>query len=184
MVDRSVAAAAASCDGVVVVVPANTSWEIPDAIAVAGGVTRSESVRAGLTAVPADAAIIVVHDAARPLADVSLFAAVIDAVRDGADGAVPGMAIADTVKEVRGEVVVATVPREMLVTVQTPQAFRASILRSAHAAGAEGTDDAAVVEATGARVVVVAGRSENVKITTTEDLARAELWLTDQERTR
>ena len=184
VVDRSVAAAAASCDGVVVVVPAGTSWGIPDAIAVAGGATRSESVRAGLTVVPADAAIIVVHDAARPLADGSLFDAVIDAVRDGADGAVPGLAIADTVKEVRGEVVVATVPREMLVTVQTPQAFRAPILRSAHAAGAEGTDDAAVVEATGARVVVVAGRSENVKITTPEDLARAELWLTDQQRAR
>ena len=184
VVDRSVATAAASCDGVVVVVPAGTSWEIPSANAVAGGATRSESVRAGLSAVPTDATIIVVHDAARPLADRSLFDAVIGAVRDGADGAVPGLAIADTVKEVRGDVVVATLPREKLVAVQTPQAFRATILRSAHAAEAEGTDDAAVVEAAGARVVVVAGRAENVKITTPEDLARAESWLTEPERTR
>ncbi len=184
VVDRSVAAAAASCDGVVVVVPAGTAWEIPNAIAVAGGATRSDSVRAGLTAVPTDATIIVVHDAARPLADRPLFDAVIGAVRDGADGAVPGLAIADTVKEVRDDVVVATVPREKLVTVQTPQAFRAPVLRSAHAAGAEGTDDAAVVEAIGARVVVVAGRSENVKITTPEDLARAESWLTEPEPPR
>ncbi len=77
-----------------------------------------------------------VHDAARPLASDDLFAAVIAAVRDGADGAVPGLAVADTIKRVDGERVVETIPRDELVAVQTPQAFRADALRAAHRGGA------------------------------------------------
>ena len=75
------------------------------------------------------------HDAARPLATADLFDAVIDAVRDGADGAVPGLAVADTLKRVDDVRVIATVDRVGLVAVQTPQAFRAAILRAAHAIG-------------------------------------------------
>ena len=99
-----------------------------------GGATRSDSVRAGLAAVPADAAVVVVHDAARPLATTALFAAVIDAVRAGADGAIPVLPIVDTVKRVDGDRIVETVPRDDLVLVQTPQAFRAARLRDAHVA--------------------------------------------------
>jgi 2-C-methyl-D-erythritol 4-phosphate cytidylyltransferase len=171
LVDRAVEAATRTCDGVVVVLAADAAWDGPPvAAAVAGGATRAASVRAGLAAVPSDAEIVVVHDAARPLASDTLFTAVIDAVVAGADGAVPGLAVSDTIKRVEGTNVVATVPRDGLVTVQTPQAFRAGVLRAAHAAEGEGTDDAALVEAAGGAVAVVPGESANVKVTEPEDV--------------
>ena len=176
VVDWAVAAARTVADGVVVVGPPGrlrAGNEPVDAL-VAGGDTRSASVRAGLVAVPEDAEIVVVHDAARPLASPALFAAVVAAVRGGADGAVPGVALPDTVKQVQEGTVVATVDRAELVAVQTPQAFLASVLRRAHATGGEATDDAALVEALGGRVTVVAGEPGNVKLTALEDLADAE----------
>jgi 2-C-methyl-D-erythritol 4-phosphate cytidylyltransferase len=134
-------------------------------------------VRNGLAAVPADAAIVCVHDAARPLATPELYARVIAAVAAGADGAIPGVPVTDTIKLVDelvdgGGTVVGTPDRARLVAVQTPQAFRAEMLRAAHAAGGEGTDDAALVEAEGGRVVVVPGEVENLKVTTPSDLDR------------
>lgn len=182
VLDYSVDAAVASCDGVVLVLPAGVSNDRGDVRGVEGGPTRSDSVRAGLAAVPEDAEIVVVHDAARPLADHIVFARVVAAVRGGADGAVPGLPIADTVKEVRGDVVVGTIQRDGLVTVQTPQAFRASVLRAAHASGTNGTDDAAVVEAAGGRVVVVPASVDNFKITAPADLERAAELLAARER--
>lgn len=172
LVDRAVQTATRCCDGVVVVLPAGAEWDGPSvAAAVPGGATRAESVRAGLTQVPSRAEIVVVHDAARPLAGDALFAAVISAIASGADGAVPGLAISDTIKRVDGTRVVETVPRDDLVTVQTPQAFRAEALRTAHTDEGDGTDDAALVEAAGGTVVVVPGESTNVKVTGPEDLA-------------
>ena len=104
-----------------------------------GGATRSESVRRGLEHVPAEATIVCVHDAARPFATAELFRRVVAAVTGGADGAVPGLPLADTVKEVDAAgVVVATPERARLVSVQTPQAFRAEVLRKAHADGRRG----------------------------------------------
>jgi 2-C-methyl-D-erythritol 4-phosphate cytidylyltransferase len=174
IVDRSVDVARATCDAVVLVVPADADWTVPGVDAVAGGATRAASVRAGLAALDPEIEIVVVHDAARPLADAALFERVIAAVREGADGAVPGVPIADTVKQVDAEgTVTGTVPRDALVAVQTPQAFRADVLRSAHRSRPEGTDDAAVVEAAGGRVVVVAGLADNFKITEPADLDRA-----------
>ena len=171
VIDRSVAIARAASDGVVVVVPPGDAERER---AVAGGSTRSESVRAGLAAVPASATIICVHDAARPLADVEMYQRVIAAVEAGADAAIPGVAVADTIKVVDGDgVVVATPDRSTLMAVQTPQAFRASVLRDAHASQGDATDDAALVEAAGGRVVVVAGDARNRKITVPEDLVRA-----------
>jgi 2-C-methyl-D-erythritol 4-phosphate cytidylyltransferase len=173
VLDWSLDAARAVADGVVLVVPADdVDRAEPADRVVAGGATRSASVRAGLDAVPADAAIVVVHDAARPSAGVDLFHAVIDAVRAGADGALPGLAVVDTVKRVRDSVVVETVERSELVTVQTPQAFRAGVLRAAHAGGGDASDDGALVEAAGGRVVVVPGQPDNLKITGPDDLAR------------
>jgi 2-C-methyl-D-erythritol 4-phosphate cytidylyltransferase len=174
VVDRSVATATAVCDAVIVVLPDAMPWDGPrvDA-AVVGGATRSDSVRAGLTVVPDDVEVVVVHDAARPLASSELFAAVIAAVRDGADAAVPGVAVADTLKRVDGSRVVETVARDDLVAAQTPQAFRVSVLRSAHADGDDASDDAALVEAAGGRVVVVPGDPANLKITTPTDLVVA-----------
>lgn len=175
VIDRSVDVARDVGDGTVVVVAAGLAWAAPAGVeTVEGGATRSASVRAGLERVPDGATEIVVHDAARPLASRVLFEAVIAAVRGGADAAVPAVPIADTVKRVEGSRVVATLDRHDLVAVQTPQAFRATVLRAAHRGEPEGTDDAALVEALGATVVVVDGERHNVKLTVPEDLVLME----------
>jgi 2-C-methyl-D-erythritol 4-phosphate cytidylyltransferase len=146
---------------------------------VPGGSTRSGSVRAGLDAVASSATVVVVHDAVRPLAAPALFDAVIGAVRAGADAAVPGLPIPDTVKRVDGDLVIDTIARDGLRAVQTPQAFRADALRAAHTSGGDATDDAALVEANGGRVVVVPGDPRNIKITTPADLVVASALLAD-----
>jgi 2-C-methyl-D-erythritol 4-phosphate cytidylyltransferase len=176
VIDHAVTLMTAVCDGVVVVLPAGVTWDgAPVAAAVMGGDSRSDSVRAGLRAVPDEAEVVLVHDAARPLATLALCDAVIDAVTRGADAAIPALPVTDTLKRVDGTCVVDTVDRAHLVAVQTPQAFRASALRAAHASAAhlEVTDDAAVVEATGGRAVIVPADPRNVKITTPVDLVIA-----------
>ena len=178
VVDRAVGVASESCDGVVVVLPADAAWSAPAAVdVVTGGDTRSASVRAGLAQVPDDVDIVIVHDAARPLASPKLFDLVVRAVADGADGAVPGLPITDTVKRVSDGRVVETVSRDGLVGVQTPQAFGAEALRAAHRVGGVDTDDAALVEANGGTVVVVEGERGNLKLTRQEDLALARALL-------
>ncbi len=173
VIDRSVATAREASGGVVVVVPPEDAEREG---AIAGGDTRSESVRAGLAAVPPDATIICVHDAARPLATVELYRRAIAAVRDGADAAIPAVAVADTIKIVAAGVVVSTPDRASLVAVQTPQAFRAGVLRTAHESGGDATDDAALVEGLGGVVAVVDGEMTNRKITVPDDL----VWARDQ----
>lgn len=173
---HSVATAATVCDHVVAVVPRGEEQRaVPGAeVVVAGGATRSDSVRAGLAAVPAAAEVVVVHDAARPNATPELFEAVIAAVRDGADAAVPGVPVADTLRRTDGGVV----DRSELVAVQTPQAFPAAWLRRAHAAVGDATDDAGLVEAIGGTVVVVPGERANLKLTEPADLAVIDLlWV-------
>jgi 2-C-methyl-D-erythritol 4-phosphate cytidylyltransferase len=183
LVDIAVDAAHQSCDEVVVVLPADVEWDgAPVAASVRGGAERSDSVRAGLAAVAPDTEIVVVHDAARPLASSQVFDAVIGAVRDGADGAVPGVPVSDTIKRVDGDRVVETVDRASLVAVQTPQAFRADVLRRAHASGSDATDDAALVESVGGTVVVVPGEPANLKVTNERDLAIAESLLSEANR--
>lgn len=168
VLDWSTATAKSVSKGVIVVVPeANVEGEG----GIAGGSTRSASVRCGLVAVPDEATIICIHDAARPFASEHLYREVVAAVRNGADGAVPAIAVSDTIKQVDAHNVVITTPnRASLVAAQTPQAFRASVLRAAHALNPESTDDAALVEAMGKRVVVIPGESLNRKLTTREDL--------------
>jgi 2-C-methyl-D-erythritol 4-phosphate cytidylyltransferase len=165
---------------VLVVPPAGDAPPVPadgvDAV-VPGGATRSASVRAGLASVPDDAEVVVVHDAARPLAGADLFDATVAAVRAGADGAIAAAPVTDTVKRVEGERVVETLDRTALVAVQTPQAFAARVLRAAHAGEPEATDDAALVEAAGGRVVVVPGDRWNIKITEPADLTVASALL-------
>ncbi len=178
VVDRAVGVARESCDGVVVVLPAATGWTPPGGVlTTVGGATRSDSVRAGLALVPDDAEVVVVHDAARPLASRRLFELVVQAIADGADGAVPALPVADTVKRVKGARVVETIPRDGLVGVQTPQAFRADVLRSVHRSGGVETDDAALVEAGGGVVVVVEGERRNLKLTLADDLELAQALL-------
>ena len=176
VLDAALSSARGVSQGVVLVVAADRAGDAePGAdVVVVGGDTRSVSVRRGLAAVPAEAEVIVIHDAARPYAEPSLFRAVVAAVRAGADGAVPGLPVVDTVKQVAPDgTVVATLDRTGLVAVQTPQAFRAATLRAAHAAGGEATDDAALVERAGGRVVVVPGHADNRKITVPRDLGPA-----------
>lgn len=152
---------------------------------VTGGETRQASVRAALAAVPADARVVVCHDAARALATPALFSAVIEALEDW-DGVVPVLPATDTVKRVRGERVIGTEPREELALAQTPQAFVAAALRDAHeraeAAGVEATDDAALLEWAGYRIRAVPGEPTNLKITTAPDLARVEALLAEASR--
>jgi 2-C-methyl-D-erythritol 4-phosphate cytidylyltransferase len=142
---------------------------------VPGGETRSESVRAGLAEVPDDAAVVLVHDAARPILPAEVVPRLLEALGEGFDGAVPGLPVADTVKRVRDDVVVETLTRDELVTVQTPQAFVASVLRAA--AAGEGSDCASLVEAAGGRVKVVEGDERLLKVTTPADLDRVAAWL-------
>jgi 2-C-methyl-D-erythritol 4-phosphate cytidylyltransferase len=184
VVEWAVAACRASSAGVVLVVPSGAvaqsaygSYGSYGAdVVVEGGATRTESVCHGVAAVPETAEVIVVHDAARPLASEELFRAVIAAVTTGGvGGAIPGVAVSDTIKVVDGSRrVTATLDRSALVAVQTPQAFDADLLRRAHAGGTEATDDAAMVEALGATVRVIPGDPRNLKITTPADLDTAE----------
>ena len=174
LVDIAVDLASRHADEVVVVLPPGRAWDgAPVAACVPGGAQRSDSVRAGLGAIATDTDVVVVHDAARPLASPALFDAVVAAVRAGADGAVPGLPVTDTIKRVEGDRVVDTVDRSALVAVQTPQAFRAEVFRRAHASGADATDDAALVESVGGTVVVVPGEATNLKITGARDLVVA-----------
>ena len=179
VLDWSVASISAACDGVVVVVPPADASDVVEGsgATVAGGTTRSESVRAGLAAIPAGVEIVVVHDAARPLASGVLFERVVAAVRAGADAAVPALPVSDTIKRVEANFVVETLDRAALVAVQTPQAFRAHVLREAHAATPDATDDAALVESIGGKVVTVEGERANLKLTTPEDLIVARALL-------
>ena len=194
VIDHAVSNAVACSDAVVVVVPADDVESEADRIralataetslvVVAGGPTRTASVRNGLRAVADEAEVVLVHDAARPFASIALFESVIHGVRSGADGAIPGLPMVDTVKvievrhvpEVDGVVpmVVSTPDRATLVSAQTPQAFRADVLRRAHECEIDSTDDSALVEAIGGTVIVVPGEADNRKITHIEDLAWA-----------
>ena len=190
VLEWAVAACRPCSAGVVLVVPAAPGGHDPhgaDAV-VTGGATRAESVHCGLAAVPPEADVIVVHDAARPLASPALFHAVIAAVIDpvdgaGADGAVPGIPPSDTIKAVdESGRVTSTLDRATLVAVQTPQAFRGAVLRRAHEqAPSSATDDAMLVEALGGTVQVVPGEPGNLKITGPGDLEAAERLLAARE---
>lgn len=173
-----------------IVVVAAAGWEEPSILlaeelgagkvsaCVAGGETRADSVRAGVAEVPEEAAIVLVHDAARPLLGEDVIERVVTALGDGWDGAVAALPLADTVKRAdeRGAVV-ETLDRTGLFAVQTPQAFVAPTLRQALAGAASGTDCAAFVEAAGGRVGIVEGDRRLVKVTTGADLAYVESLL-------
>ncbi len=175
------AIAAAQCfDTVVVVAPKArharirelaAEGAVPSVEVLEGGARRQDSVAAGLRAVRDEIAC--VHDAARPLAAPELFRNVVAAAR--AEGAaITAIACVDTIKQVSGSHVVATLERSKLIAVQTPQAFETELLRRAHqraaADGVAADDDSALVERLGALVTVVAGDVRNFKVTTPFDL--------------
>ncbi len=175
-------------DAIVIVAP--PGWEEPAILlaeelacskvvaCVAGGATRAESVRAGSAEVNEDAAVIVVHDAARPALAEEVLERVLTALNEGWDGAVPALPLTDTIKRVRDGQVVETLPRRELAAAQTPQAFLAPILREALAGDLAGaTDCAALVEARGGRVTTVPGDPRLVKVTDAADLELVAGWL-------
>ena len=176
-------------DAIVVVAP--EGWEEPAILlaeelgcgkvstCVTGGATRAESVRLALGEVPEDVAVVLVHDAARPLVTEETVARVLAPLVEGWDGAVPGLPLADTVKRVIGDAVVETVPRDDFVAVQTPQAFVAPVLRRAVAAGEDASDCAGLVERAGGRVKVVPGDPRLLKVTDAGDLERVERLLAE-----
>ncbi|MBR9990589.1 MAG: 2-C-methyl-D-erythritol 4-phosphate cytidylyltransferase [Gemmatimonadetes bacterium] len=148
---------------------------------VAGGAERGDSVRNALAAVPMEADIVLVHDAARPLVSAEVIERCVAAAAGGIS-AIAAIPVVDTIKEVdEGGRVTATPDRRTLWAAQTPQAFPAEVLRNAHArASADGistTDDAALVARYGCKVIVVEGAPENLKITSPADLAVAEMLL-------
>ncbi len=144
-----------------------------------GGATRQDSVRNGLEALATEGApdIVLIHDAARPFADAALVARAVEAAK-AYGAAAPGVALADTIKEIDDAgTVVATPERARLRAVQTPQAFRFDLILEAHRAAAAGgrdsTDDAMIAEAAGAKVHIFDGDAANFKLTTQQDFARA-----------
>jgi 2-C-methyl-D-erythritol 4-phosphate cytidylyltransferase len=154
-------------------------------VVVSGGFTRQQSVEGALTGTPAEADVVLVHDAARCFAPPALVAQVVAAVRAGAEAVVPAVRVVDTLVEVDepGSTVVGAPDRSRLRAVQTPQGFRRQVLEDAHAAATQrgdqdATDDAVLVRRLGVKVHVIPGADEAFKITTPQDLARAEALVT------
>ncbi len=173
--------AAALVDLVVVAVPEGEQDRAAAELGVrtvVGGADRRASVAAALAALPADVDVVLVHDAARPLAPSSLADAVVSAVRAGHAGVVPGLAVTDTIKQVDADgLVVATHERARLRAVQTPQGFRREVLERAHAEvplDSPVTDDASLLELLGIPVLVIDGAEDAFKVTRPADLGRAE----------
>jgi 2-C-methyl-D-erythritol 4-phosphate cytidylyltransferase len=172
---------------VVIVAPA--SWleqaALPGTRVVVGGILRQDSVAAGLAALAPDIDTVLIHDAARPFVPAEVITRVVDALADGAEAVIPTVPVVDTLKRVLEGVVVETVDRSALRSVQTPQGFRRATLEAAHAGsgGIEATDDAALIERGGGTVVVVEGASESFKVTHPMDLILAEALATGMKAT-
>jgi 2-C-methyl-D-erythritol 4-phosphate cytidylyltransferase/2-C-methyl-D-erythritol 2,4-cyclodiphosphate synthase len=181
-------AAVPSLAGMVVVFPASEfeerTRELEDlktrfapgipVLAAAGGERRQDSVRLGLAALPRDCGRVLVHDSARPFFTAGLVQALLDGLTEGTDGVVPALPVTDTVKQVEGDLVLATLDRRSLRAVQTPQLFPTALLRGVHERAQnenwDVTDDASMVELAGGTVRVVPGEAANIKITNPEDL--------------
>lgn len=160
---------------------AASSSAFPTLTIVPGGAHRGDSVRAGLSALRGECTVVLVHDGARPFVDRAVIEAVIGFARAG-EGAVPAVPLSDTLKEASASdatLVRRTCPRARLWRAQTPQGFPRAVLEEAHARavrdGHRATDDAALVEAIGVAVRLVPDSCRNLKVTTPEDLALAEL---------
>jgi 2-C-methyl-D-erythritol 4-phosphate cytidylyltransferase len=173
-----------------IVVAAAAGWEEPSILlteelaaskvvaCVTGGATRAETARIALAEVPDEAAVVVVHDAARPLLEDAVIERALGPLSEGFDGVVPVLPIVDTVKRVNRGVVIETLPRAQLVAAQTPQVFLAESLRRAYSGSLDdATDCASLVERAHGRVAVVEGDPRLLKVTTRADLALVESWL-------
>jgi 2-C-methyl-D-erythritol 4-phosphate cytidylyltransferase/2-C-methyl-D-erythritol 2,4-cyclodiphosphate synthase len=179
LIEHAVAAISPVVDQVIVTAPASYLSQFQRLLGnavtvVVGGQTRSESIRAGLAAVSSNVKYVLIHDAARALASTDLASRVLSALHDGQVAVIPGVPQVDTIKIVDSDgYVVSTPNRADLRNIQTPQGFELTVLKKAHAANGEGTDDASLVESAGFKVLVIAGEERALKITTPADLATA-----------
>jgi 2-C-methyl-D-erythritol 4-phosphate cytidylyltransferase len=176
MVEWTLKALSAACSRVVVAVPPGHE-EAPDRVT--GGASRSASVRNALDAAP-EASVVVIHDAARPLVTAGLVRECIEALH-GVDGVIAASPVSDTVHVASSDRLIRDTPdRSTLWAAQTPQVFRADVLRRALAEGDSATDEAALVAAVGGSVRLIEGPSDNIKVTTPTDLRLAEALLRDR----
>ena len=177
LLEHAVSSLAPVADQIIVSAPAGFEKQISELlgdgiVVVTGGATRSASVRNGLAVATGD--YVLVHDAARALASTDLATRVIAQLHNGEVAVVPALAVVDTIKVTNSDgFVVSTPDRATLVSIQTPQGFKTSALRDAHASASEATDDAALIEAAGGKVKVIRGEERAIKITTPADLNTA-----------
>jgi 2-C-methyl-D-erythritol 4-phosphate cytidylyltransferase/2-C-methyl-D-erythritol 2,4-cyclodiphosphate synthase len=177
LLEHAVSSLAPVADQIIVTAPAGFEKQISELlgdgiVVVTGGATRSASVRNGLAVATGD--YVLVHDAARALASTDLATRVISQLHNGEVAVVPALAVVDTIKVTNSDgFVVSTPDRATLVSIQTPQGFKTSALRDAHASASEATDDAALIEAAGSKVKVIRGEERAIKITTAADLNTA-----------
>jgi 2-C-methyl-D-erythritol 4-phosphate cytidylyltransferase/2-C-methyl-D-erythritol 2,4-cyclodiphosphate synthase len=179
LIEHAVAALTPIASEIVICAPAGDEKQIQELVGhditvVVGGATRSDSVRAGIAALSGKAKFVLVHDAARALATTELAQQVLASLEKGEVAVIPGLELIDTVKSIDGNGHVTSTPdRTTMRRVQTPQGFDLDVLKKAHATGADATDDGALVEAIGHKVLIIKGEERALKITTPTDLASA-----------
>ena len=183
LIERAFAALSKVVEEIVITAPAGYEEQFRQIVGesakvITGGVLRSDSVNLALNALSPSVKYVLVHDAARALATSDLAARVLQELESGAAAVIPALNVVDTIKEVDRDGYVRSTPdRAALRAVQTPQGFELSVLRRAHEASADATDDAALVEALGIKVKTIAGEARAMKITNPEDLAVAVTYL-------
>ncbi len=179
LVERAFASLSSVVDEIVITAPEGFADEFrkivgESAKVITGGVLRSDSVKLALEALSPSVEFVLVHDAARGLATSDLADRVLGELKSGEVAVIPALAVVDTIKEVDGEGYVRNTPeRSSLRAVQTPQGFAVSVLKRAHEASEDATDDAALVEAIGVKVKTIAGEARAMKVTNPEDIALA-----------
>ena len=179
LVEHAVAALAPVAELIIVTAPAGFENKFKELLGdqvtvIAGGVLRSDSIRIALEKIPASYEYVLVHDAARAIASTELAKNIVAQLFSGEQAVIPALDVVDTIKEVDASGYVRSTPdRSTLRAVQTPQGFVKSVLAHAHSSAEDATDDAALVEAIGIKVKVIAGEERALKITTKSDLARA-----------
>ena len=179
LVEHAVAALAPVAELIIVTAPAGFEDKFKELLGdqvtvITGGVLRSDSIRIALAKIPADFEYVLVHDAARAIASTELAKNIVAELAKGEQAVIPALDVVDTIKEVDASGYVRSTPdRSTLRAVQTPQGFVKSVLAHAHSSAEDATDDAALVEAIGIKVKVIAGEERALKITTKSDLTRA-----------
>ncbi|CAB4866162.1 unannotated protein [freshwater metagenome] len=177
LVEHAVANLSPVCELIIVTAPSGYEAEYSKILGdqvevITGGVLRSDSIRLAISKIPAKYEYVLVHDAARALASTTLASSVLSQLIQGEQAVVPALNVIDTIKEVDAKGYVRnTLDRSALKVIQTPQGFTRSVLERAHMASEDATDDAALVEALGIAVKVIAGEDGALKITTPSDLA-------------